>query len=264
MYRVRALIISLMTTRTSRCSSTGFFTSVEFVDLFELFVLSQRPVIVYVVILLGRNVNWWVLIVKLLLSLFAIELGQYRWLLVGFLFFVFRSSLLAIVLFSDALLLLLPLIVGLDVLLVRIVELHLLVLQELLSVCLPLSFSFFSGCLFLSVSLLDGFSADDVVFTRRNRHLQPFEQFAKALMVCIDFFLDVLSHNLFGVVDPHIGLILFLLLSPKRVGLHPLRQFSFNELLGFLPAELVWVGLADLVPLKLAKEEKSLQDVRHL
>ena len=108
-------------------SNSSFFTSVEFVDLIELFLLGEGPVIVYVVVLLRRNVYWWVFIVKLLLSLFAIELRQSRWLLVSFFFLVFRSSFLTIVLLSDTLLLLLPLIVGLNVFLVSIVELHFLV-----------------------------------------------------------------------------------------------------------------------------------------
>ena len=112
---------------TSFRSNSSFFTSVEFVDLIELFLLGEGPVIVYVVVLLRRNVYWWVFIVKLLLSLFAIELRQSRWLLVSFFFLVFRSSFLTIVLLSDTLLLLLPLIVGLNVFLVSIVELHFLV-----------------------------------------------------------------------------------------------------------------------------------------
>ena len=112
---------------TSFRSNSSFFTSVEFVDLIELFLLGEGPVIVYVVVLLRRNVYWWVFIVKLLLSLFAIELRQSRWLLVSFFFLVFRSSFLTIVLLSDTLLLLLPFIVGLNVFLVSIVELHFLV-----------------------------------------------------------------------------------------------------------------------------------------
>lgn len=127
-YRIgwcRLTVVGMMITLFR--SNSSFFTSVEFVDLIELFLLGEGPVIVYVVVLLRRNVYWWVFIVKLLLSLFAIELRQSRWLLVSFFFLVFRSSFLTIVLLSDTLLLLLPLIVGLNVFLVSIVELHFLV-----------------------------------------------------------------------------------------------------------------------------------------
>ena len=90
-------------------------------------VFVEEPIVVDVVLLLGRDVNGWVLIVELLLHLLFVKDGQGGWLSVTLLILILGALLLAVVLLFQTLLLILPLAERLDILLVRLVELGLLV-----------------------------------------------------------------------------------------------------------------------------------------
>ena len=90
-------------------------------------VFIEEPIVVDVVLLLGRDVNGWVLIVELLLHLLFVKDGQGGWLSVTLLILILGALLLAVVLLFQTLLLILPLAERLDILLVRLVELGLLV-----------------------------------------------------------------------------------------------------------------------------------------
>ena len=102
-----------------------FLGSVEGVDFCELLIFIKDPIIVDVWIAVFRDLDWWIFVIELLLSLFKVELRQVR-LLLG-LFFFLAALLRTVILRSLLVLYIFPLLVVFDFVLVGLVEFVLLV-----------------------------------------------------------------------------------------------------------------------------------------
>ena len=139
------------------------------------------------------------------------------------LFFFVRASFLAIVLLGKPLLLLLPFVVGLNVVFVRLVELVLLVCKECFAGGLACLLLLLPLRLNLAVMLVDGLTANDILLASVDGHLQPLEDLAHVSMVPINLLLSEGRNYFLDVVDGLVGFELIRLLAINLVFEHALR-----------------------------------------
>lgn len=138
------------------------------------------------------------------------------------LFFFVRASFLAIVLLGEPLLLLLPFVVGLNVVFVRLVELVLLVCKECFAGGLACLLLLLPLRLNLAVMLVDGLTANDILLASVDGHLQPLEDLAHVSMVPINLLLSEGRNYFLDVVDGLVGFELIRLLAINLVFEHAL------------------------------------------
>lgn len=138
------------------------------------------------------------------------------------LFFFVRASFLAIVLLGKPLLLLLPFVVGLNVVFVRLVELVLLVCKECFAGGLACLLLLLPLRLNLAVMLVDGLTANDILLASVDGHLQPLEDLAHVSMVPINLLLSEGRNYFLDVVDGLVGFELIRLLAINLVFEHAL------------------------------------------
>lgn len=138
------------------------------------------------------------------------------------LFFFVRASFLAIVLLGEPLLLLLPFVVGLNVVFVRLVELVLLVCKECFAGGLACLLLLLPLRLNLAVMLVDGLTANDILLASVDGHLQPLEDLAHVGMVPINLLLSEGRNYFLDVVDGLVGFELIRLLAINLVFEHAL------------------------------------------
>ena len=89
--------------------------------------------------------------------------------------------------------------------------------EEGFTVCLSLRLRLLLAGLLLPVLLLNGLSADHILLSCVDRHLEPLEELAKACVVSINFLLSERLDDLLTVVDPVVRLEVGLLLTPDFI-----------------------------------------------